>query len=807
MRISYLELRNYRKFKDLKLQFPDGIVGILGLNGVGKSTVIEAVAWALFGNVDETVRTSREGVRRSDAGPADVCSAKLEFQLGGTEYLIQREMGGKSLSMKATLRTKETVLAEGDKPVKKMVEKLIGMDHKSFFTSVFARQKELNALQSVAPGERKKVVLRMLRIDGVDDFLTSVRADKREVHAKIEGARSTLLTEDGRERDKMLAEKVPGLESALDIASKDFAEAEKKEAVANEAAAAARKQRDELKKDVEAYNISLSDLKAKRSAIEQMRSREKANNAWIEKAGPQLLKLPEREKEEEAWKKISGQKESIEKERLLAEKAKAIASEIASDEKEASRRAEEVVNSRKSLASSEDLLSKIESAERSKSECQSKITDASVRLGELKAKAKERKDSAAKDRKKLEELKAAGREGVCPTCERALEEAYELLIKKLGESATDAERLAADLSNEAVRLEGEIKAESGKEDALKKKRVSLDKQMQELRHAESAVQQKESELSKVTDRIERRRKELAALGEIAFDEDRYKKLIQEHERLRTAHDAYLNLKSLEAQMEQYMRDLSEIRAGIERASSDEEQLKGMVALLEPKKGSYDLVVKDLDEKTATLNSAKDALRKLSGIRDRALSDLEHTKKDLEDIERVKKAIEKDTKLEEDLSTLEDVVMSFKDDLIGRIAPVLSELTSGLFSSMTEGRYTSVELDDNYEMQIDDQGESYPISRFSGGESDLANLSLRLAISRVIADRTGATPINFLILDEIFGSQDLNRKRSVMAALAGLSSQFRQIFLITHIEEIKDTMSSVIRVELQEDGTSRAELAN
>ena len=69
MRILYLELRNYRRFKQLKLQFPDGIVGILGLNGAGKSTVIESIAWALFGNVDEVVRTTRDNVKRAGAGP------------------------------------------------------------------------------------------------------------------------------------------------------------------------------------------------------------------------------------------------------------------------------------------------------------------------------------------------------------------------------------------------------------------------------------------------------------------------------------------------------------------------------------------------------------------------------------------------------------------------------------------------------------------------------------------------------------------------------------------------------------------
>ncbi|MCJ2533314.1 MAG: AAA family ATPase, partial [Candidatus Thermoplasmatota archaeon] len=157
MKISYLELKNYRKFRDLKLQLPDGVIGILGLNGAGKTTIIEAVAWSLFGNVEEVVRTNRESVRRLGVSRTDKVSVVLEFDLDGTEYRLEREMGGRNLSMKALLRSKGDIIAEGDRAVKSKVQDLVGMDHKSFFTSVFARQKELNELQNFAPAERKKV--------------------------------------------------------------------------------------------------------------------------------------------------------------------------------------------------------------------------------------------------------------------------------------------------------------------------------------------------------------------------------------------------------------------------------------------------------------------------------------------------------------------------------------------------------------------------------------------------------------------------------------------------------------------------
>ncbi len=109
------------------------------------------------------------------------------------------------------------------------------------------------------------------------------------------------------------------------------------------------------------------------------------------------------------------------------------------------------------------------------------------------------------------------------------------------------------------------------------------------------------------------------------------------------------------------------------------------------------------------------------------------------------------------------------------------------------------------MQIYDGGEKVPRSAASPvGEGDLANLCLRLAISRLLADRSG-NDINFLILDEIFGSQDQVRKRNIMTSLNQLEKQFHQIILITHIDDTKDLMNSVITVKELEDGTSTVEM--
>ena len=89
-------------------------------------------------------------------------------------------------------------------------------------------------------------------------------------------------------------------------------------------------------------------------------------------------------------------------------------------------------------------------------------------------------------------------------------------------------------------------------------------------------------------------------------------------------------------------------------------------------------------------------------------------------------------------------------------------------------------------------------RFSGGEEDIANLCIRLAISRVIAESAGTTGVNMIILDEIFGSQDIYRKRNIVSLLNELTNQYQQIFLITHVEEMKERMGYVIDVSADND---------
>jgi exonuclease SbcC len=109
------------------------------------------------------------------------------------------------------------------------------------------------------------------------------------------------------------------------------------------------------------------------------------------------------------------------------------------------------------------------------------------------------------------------------------------------------------------------------------------------------------------------------------------------------------------------------------------------------------------------------------------------------------------------------------------------------------------VDDNYNILVLDEGEEKPV--ISGGEEDVANLVIRLAISQMIAERAGH-PLSVLILDEVFGSLDLERRDKVIELLHRLGDRFEQVILITHIESIREGLDQVIRVEYDErSGTS------
>jgi exonuclease SbcC len=128
--------------------------------------------------------------------------------------------------------------------------------------------------------------------------------------------------------------------------------------------------------------------------------------------------------------------------------------------------------------------------------------------------------------------------------------------------------------------------------------------------------------------------------------------------------------------------------------------------------------------------------------------------------------------------------------------------SRIVSEITGGRYEQVLLDDDFNLRIRDIDDDYAIDRFSGGEQDDIAVALRIALSRYLAELHNVHESTLLIFDEIFGSQDEERRNNLLTALRTQESRFPQILLISHIPEMQGEFETTLVVEMGTDLASR-----
>ena len=146
-----------------------------------------------------------------------------------------------------------------------------------------------------------------------------------------------------------------------------------------------------------------------------------------------------------------------------------------------------------------------------------------------------------------------------------------------------------------------------------------------------------------------------------------------------------------------------------------------------------------------------------------------------------------------LGRLAELLHAFRNALVGAAGPRLSANADEVFGSLTDRRYDRLEVDrETYEIQIRDAGRLHGMDRFSGSETDLANLALRVAISEHVRFQSGGQ-VGLLVLDEIFGSLDDDRRVRLLTVLERLRARFRQILVVTHSPDVKEQLPHALEV--------------
>ena len=139
-----------------------------------------------------------------------------------------------------------------------------------------------------------------------------------------------------------------------------------------------------------------------------------------------------------------------------------------------------------------------------------------------------------------------------------------------------------------------------------------------------------------------------------------------------------------------------------------------------------------------------------------------------------------------------------------VGPLLAETTERLLGQVTDGKYDHVRFDENYGIEVFDGDESFKLEGFSGGERDVVALCARLAMSELVGS-AALRPPRFLVLDEVFGSLDSERRTQLLGTLGSLSSSghFQQVFIISHVDDVQQShvMDEAWTVA-EQDGVSR-----
>jgi len=799
MRLISLEMHNFRKFKDAEIKFPEGIIGLVGNNGAGKSTIIEAIGWALYGN--RAARTSKDEIKRQGAARSDDCWVKLVFELGGNTYEVFRIISGKSAD--ARVKVNGLIAASSTQAVTKFLEKRLGMDYDSFYTSIVAKQQELNALSNKSPAERKKSMLRMLKIDLLEEAIKRVREDRRNKEKILEYMRKSLKDIEEMERERENKKRI--------LEEYRFRKEEKEKRVA-ELEKKLREMEERRRREKEKA-VKFNELEKRRKLLEERKNMKEILLKQKTEEKQQLMKKSgEYENLKSAiiqYDEVSKKREEMENDRKKYYERENLRKEISILQNEIEKIEKEIAELNKKLIEEEKYRKEFESIKAEIEKIDGEIGEIENKLREGMAEKKAITGKMEEISKKIETIQKLGPESNCPTCGRPLKEKYEEIIKNFNIEFEEQAKRKQIIEENIQKLEEKREELRNKKEKFVLEIEELEKIFLEYRVIKERIENSRRERQEKEGRMEEVEKKIQEMGEIRFNEDEYERVTEEFRRLRGLYEKAIVIENEVWRISEVEEEIKAIKEEIEFIMKEIGECLKEIELLDFNMERYEEIEKEYEDIRREFHATREELIKLKG-------EIEFIQKDIEriseEIEEQKKQREEIKKMKKEIANLEmlagdrdtGLLNQFKNYLISKIGPLLSHYASHFFSTFTNGKYKDIEIDENYNIWIYDRGEKFELDRFSGGEKDLANLSLRLAISQLIAQRADVS-LNFIALDEIFGSQDRERRKNVLNALAELKKQFKQILLITHIEEIKDSMEYILKVYEDEEGISHVEM--
>lgn len=819
---------------------------ISGANGAGKSSLLDAITFALFGQArkrDDSLINNR----------SETAEVVYIFEYEGNDYRVQR----------AKPRNKTTLLefhiqnAAGDwkaltertlRDTDALIQKTLRLDYETFVNASFFLQGKADQFTQQRPADRKRILSSILGLEIWESYRSAASARRKKVEGEInsqdgrlqeinvelgeEDARKVRLKELSDQLEQITKTRVTHEKTVDEIRLRVASVQQQAEMVATFAV-----QIEKAQSQLEDFRTRLLARQEEQAQhlglLSRSREIEKSYQNWLDRRAEitHLDELAGRFQSEE--KRRMGPLTAIESERVrleteldslrieeaklkensalaasITKQLKAAQSEIGQIERQKTQQgvqAKELEEAKAAQVSSQaenphlkaemdDLHARIKQIEKAKGAtcptCGQRLTEEHRQdmIGLWTAEGKERGDRYRANKKEMEKAIE----------QVALLEKSMVGLKELDDRLREQTRSADQQSNRLVELEKlQIEWQSEKEPRLK--------EIDETLKFKGYAKEDRAELSKID----------GELKKIGYDAAKHDSLRKEEEELRTSETEIRLLEQAQAASKPLEREIGELEKQIghqeealtESQKTHDQAAAGLAASQAelPDIQSTELQLRELQESENQLRqevgAAKQRVAVLDDLRLRK-SELEGQRESLAasvgEFQSLERAFGKDgvpaMLIEQALPQIEV-----------RANEVLERLSGGQMhiNFVTQQAYKDTKREDlreTLEIQISDSAGERDYEMFSGGEAFRINFAIRLALSEVLAQRAGAR-LQTLVIDEGFGSQDESGRQRLVEAINLVKDDFAKILVITHIDSLKDAFPSRIEVSKTDLGST------
>lgn len=838
-----LSLTNFMCYRQATVDFSGIHVACLsGENGAGKSALLDGITWALWGRA--RARRDDELIRLGQ----DEMEVDFTFRLGPDLYrVVRKREGGKRgrslLDFQVQDNGRWRSIAESTlRATQLRIEGLLRLDYDTFVNSAFLRQGRADEFTVKTPADRKRVLGEILGLDRWGVYEERAKERLREVQ------------EEGRALDLRLAEieaelaRRPEYEAQLQAARAEVVELSEtlqKVQAAWQELETARTELRHLQAQMEELEGRIAQARREQEALSVERREREARLA-------QYRQLLARAEEIEAG--FAAYQKALEQERMLGEKLSALA-DLGERQRELEREIEEArralevergriaqqVDGLERRRATPELLRQYEEAQAQATHLRQLMESREMARADLARLAEERAALEAENRalkpemealkERIELLEQAG--ATCPLCEQPLTEEKRLqLIEELrAEGKQKGDRYRANrarlegISAEVAGLETQIaQSESLLRELprLEREAAALAERIRDGEEAERALETAREELARVEAQLAAEAYAPEAQAELAAVAARAAELGYDPEAHRAARRAVAENEGFVEQKGQ----LDAARSGIEqeeqalaRLAEAEQRWREQEEAALARRAELERGAAVLTERLKEAPAVEGELNRMRAAEAEARQRLGAAQQRLAACDALAQQREGRRQRRDELRKLESIYQELRTAfgvqgvpamIIEAAVPEIEAEANRLLARMTGGRMhvrletqretQAGEVRETLDIRIMDELGERPYENYSGGEQFRVNFALRIALSRLLARRAGAQ-LSTLVIDEGFGTQDVQGRERLVEAIHSIQDEFACILVITHIEELRDAFPVRIEVTKTAEGST------